>query len=391
MNIYEYQGYFDIEALSDDDWPVECNILAPNAAAYDAISYWPDAARRRSTGRGATPEAALASGLGSAFELASACRWPDLKTVRAAGEDLPGPSWDPVELSGFSTGQIEDPGRANTEMLGVDEITAAASGALEWIAARQPNGQEVWVPADLVYLGTQGSCGVAPADTNGCAAGETAEIARTVALFELIERDATGRWWYGKRPRQAMSAIHLDDAGGEVLDRCVAAGLNPVLADITTDLCVPCVAAIGTNAEGHVAMGFAASATFAQAALSALTEMAQMMLVVRHGHAGAALRPGLKTWLDQVTTGTAPICGISQEQGTLPDLDTSIGTRLTDAGVRLAAVDLTRPEFGVPVWRVLSPDLCHWKPRFGRQRLLQPDPFDLGPVSASPNDIILRL
>ena len=42
---------------------------------------------------------------------------------------------------------------------------------------------------------------------------------------------------------------------------------------------------------------------------------------------------------------------------------------LARAGCRVALVDRSRAEFGVPVVRALSPDLCHWKPRLGRARL----------------------
>lgn len=40
-----------------------------------------------------------------------------------------------------------------------------------------------------------------------------------------------------------------------------------------------------------------------------------------------------------------------------------------EAGLDVLAIDLTRPEIGVPVMRVISPGLRHWKPRFAPGRL----------------------
>ncbi len=51
------------------------------------------------------------------------------------------------------------------------------------------------------------------------------------------------------------------------------------------------------------------------------------------------------------------------------------------AGVPLWAIDLTRPEIGVPVVRALSTALCHLKPRFARPRLSATDPRDAGRVA----------
>jgi len=46
------------------------------------------------------------------------------------------------------------------------------------------------------------------------------------------------------------------------------------------------------------------------------------------------------------------------------------------AGVSLYFADMTRPSLGVPVIRGLSAHLCHYKPRFGRARLLAFDGRD---------------
>jgi ribosomal protein S12 methylthiotransferase accessory factor len=46
------------------------------------------------------------------------------------------------------------------------------------------------------------------------------------------------------------------------------------------------------------------------------------------------------------------------------------------ARISLSYRDMTRSELGIPTVRALSPDLCHFKPRFARARLLARDPRD---------------
>lgn len=51
---------------------------------------------------------------------------------------------------------------------------------------------------------------------------------------------------------------------------------------------------------------------------------------------------------------------------------------------------MTRPQLGIPVIRALSTDLCHFKPRFGRERLLAEDSRDCGrPLEPVPNSALL--
>lgn len=395
MNITGFVSYFDVDYVSPDGWPVQCNVVAPNRAALETLPSWPTAALPESgrvgSGRGLSHYDALESGLGSAFELACACRWPDLVSTRASASDLDGEVWDAALLSGFSQQQFAEAEAWNTKFSGVDEILSPKSETHEWVRGLGLDGEEIWLPADAVYISgvTQGTYAVA--DTNGCAAGETDNAARSAALFELIERDATGRWWYGNRARREIAPTALSDDVAACVSSFCDAGVVPKLVDISSDLEVPCVAAFGASSAGHVACGFAAAAHYEEAAIKALTEMAQMFLVIRGGMAGATLRPGLAQWLSEVTVRTPPFSRIEAADGRVPKAPSGIGTRFADAGVRLAFVNISRPEFGVPVWRAVSPDMCHWKPRFGRSRLLQPDRQDLAQIAVTPNKIFLRL
>ncbi len=395
MSLSDLSKYFDVIDISPHGWPVACNITVPNENAFFSFPNWPKAVRpgtgRAASGRGPDEAAARRSGLGEAIELASAGRWPDLIVHRARSQDLPGEVWDRDMLCGFSDVQRADAEAQNTAFDGIDRIPPRAPEILDWVAATGLQGEPIFVPANTVCLTDASNAAFSSTDTNGCAAGESDKTARASALFELIERDAAGRWWYGARARPSLDLEALGPQVSGLVAACHDAGLNPLVVDITSDIEIPCLAAVGVSEQGHVALGFAAAPDYGSAAVNALSEMAQMLLVVRKGLAGAAFRRGLLPWLTEASTDTAPLSRIKRTEIAPPPPPSSIGNRLTEAGVRLAFVRLTRPEFGVPVWRALSPDLCHWKPRFGRARLLEADLRDLEPPMDTPNQVLLRL
>ena len=342
-----------------------------------------------------TREWALQSGLGEAIEIASMCRWGDEAVFPARQADLPGAAWSPSEIAGFSSEQLENRAHWNDRLAGTDKICDFAKDTeIDWIKARGIDGGMVWIPADAVLLSEAKKDGAGlfcRADTNGCAAGRSDAEARSAALFELIERDAVGRWWYGRRARPSLPASIIGAESHALLGRLSEIRVRTVLIDLTTNLKVPVVAAAGETERGAVALGFSAASTYCKAAQSALEEMAKMLLVLWPGKGGGALRPGLARWVKEVNFTTAPLSLVASGPYDPPEPPHSIGTLLQDNGIRVAFIERTRPELGVPVWRAMSPDLCHWKPRFGRARLLAEDQMDVGPVATNPNPTLLRM
>ena len=320
------------------------------------------------------------------------CRWADDNAVHAPREALPGEVWDRSVLLGFSARQNAERDRWNKNLLGLDWIPRNAPDPGPWLPARDLAGQRVWVSADAVLLDySNRDTGVprALADTNGAAAGATDRQAQSLALLELIERDATGRWWYGQRSRSGLDISRLSDVGKDLLQALESRGLTVRLFDITTDLCVPVVAAVCADKNASpVSVGFAAAPEFANAAMKALCEMAQMRLLFEL----KGSRLGLSRWKDEVSLDTAPLSHKIPGGPRNTEFENSrIAERLKEAGVRIAFVNRTRPEFNVPVWRAISPDLCHWKPRFGRKRLLARDECDLGSPPTEYNPTLLRI
>lgn len=364
--------HFDTICLSAADWPVR--VMAA-VAGTSAIARWPDfpvaatlAHGRLGHGAGPHLQRAATRAVGELVEIASCCAWGDEPLVEACLADVAHAGWGPEELTGFSSAQRRNRPVWNAAMAGLDWIAPPVGPEvpLSWMRASLADRTPVLVPADAVLIGRREAgdpAASAVADTSGCAAGETPEAACLSALYELIERDATGRWWYGRGPLRPIS--DADAASGPAVTQFAARGRHLRLFDITSDLGVPTAAALATDADGRrLAAGFATRGTLGAASTAAFTEL--LMMELRHlPQSGAPGAEDEAAWFHDAPCPAGP-----------PPADSLVGcdlaaclARLTAADCRVAFLDMTRPAFGVPVVRALSPDLCHWKPRFGRSRL----------------------
>lgn len=360
------------------------------AAIADAETFemWPRfppgatlAQQRLGHGAGEDVATARTRAVGELVEIASCCAWGDEAVRTAARTDLPNPSFGPAELCGFSEDQTANRDLWNTHLRGLDWIPEPADPAhpIDWMQAQCLfTGQVIFVPADFVLIGRRApgdAAASAIADTNGCAAGATAEDACLRALFELIERDATGRWWYGQRHAHVLdqAALSIDISIAEHLGR---RGRHLLLLDMTSDLGVPTVAALAMDAAGgHLGAGFATRANLHAAVRAAVTELMQMELRVAAVQSSRLPDTDLEKWFQDVRfEGMVPFLDQPRNESPVhPETDVDLEAcivRLEAAGCRVALMDFTRPEFAVPVIRAISPDICHWKPRFGRARLL---------------------
>lgn len=212
----------------------------------------------------------------------------------------------------------------------------------------------------------------------GSAAGPTRDAARLHGLLELIERDATGLWWWGGRPGRSIPPQHAAGVAAENLLRQLRQDApsrrRTWLLDITTDIGVPCVVAVSCRPDGcGFAFGLAARPTLEAAARSAIVEMCQLELAdavvatkrVERGDAAlnaqdrihlrramvnadqcALLQPdaGRSVHLAINSTEASVICGLIVE-------------RLERLGIETFCLDLTRPWLAVPVMRTIAPGL----------------------------------
>jgi ribosomal protein S12 methylthiotransferase accessory factor len=317
-------------------------------------------------GSGATPQRAFESCIGEAIEHLSQYARPFDRIVQGSLAGL-GPSLDPAAR------------RFVSEVLAAGRIQPARS--LGWVPVRAiTTGAEAWFPADLCLRRPIGTREFSPPLklSTGCAAGVTADEAALRGVLELIERDAAALWWRGGRRGRAITAASTAGrAAGELLARLRGNqdARRTWLLDITTDLGVPAVAAVSATADGHgFAFGLGARLTLADAACAALFELCQVELGPRVADAKRresgddALGETDLGHLRRSTLVDTRTCVLLHPDGEAGDGPSGLPTapaealqfiaeRLAGHGITAYRLDVTRPDFDVPVVRVLAPGL----------------------------------
>lgn len=261
---------------------------------------------------------------------------------------------------------------AQSHLAGVERLPRR--DGLAMLAARDlANGEEVAVPAQEVWLDGAAVLGerlVCDADSTGCAAGADLEGAFAAGLRECVERDAVALWWHGRRAAGALALELIDASQPRLYWWLHQRARRTVLLDLTSDIGLPVVAAVSSDAGGgQVATGTAARPILAEAALAAVTEMVQTE--VSMDFARAAEDPEVAEW-DRVGSTEA----VQFQAGAGPREHLALGHaalvgRLARLGHRVLGVELTLPGDPLRSVRVLVPGLCAMRgridtPRFAR-------------------------
>lgn len=374
--VVELVDYSDISGIANF-----CAIIAKEEIRGNWPSF-PEAALpqsgRLAYGRGVERERARLSAYGEFIELASICRWGDEPILQM-----------PSDSSEIYRMQWDEIGSANASPP-APAVTDCAT------LANPSGGPDLLVPMDTVYI-RSGSAATDTSDirlatSNGCACGDTPEAARKAALMELIERDATARWWYGRRTRPLLPFNILNPDFEQVL---TAHPRTVRLFDITSDLSLPCVAALSCNADGSaVALGFSAKDTLRDAAVSAVLEMLQTETALLTAIKSGTVGHDQALWLDRVDVSAGFLAGSESysdvPKRTLADITSDELTALLAAeGCEIYFLDQSRAEFELPVFRAVSPQLCALDSRETRRRLLAPDEGDRSAVLDERNPLPL--
>lgn len=249
--------------------------------------------------------------------------------------------------------------------------------AAEWVFATSlSSGATFLVPAFAVFTPNPNPPGVfgPPSSTNGLASGNTVEEATLHALYEAIERDAEAiATASGSAPSLDLGSV-TDPALRDLIDRFVFHGVQLEVKDITHDLGVPTYLAICVDWEQrninyvnggkgtHLDPVVALSRAVTEASQSRVTgiagireDMEAKRAATRHLGFDELYRsnrhwyePGedRRRFDEAVDRSTFSIAG---DLALVLDL-------LRTAGIPdVWAVDLTRPELGIPVVKVLVP------------------------------------
>jgi len=362
--------------------------------------------RGNASGKGTTPLQARVGALAEALERHSGHLQGGEPTVRASFRALGADAVHPDAVQLFDPRQYRERERWNAE-----------HGAFLQIADPFDEGDEVdWTPvwslterrrkllptALLYYNAPQRpDRRYCLASSNGCAAGGTPEDAVLQGLLELVERDAIALWWYN---RTRQPAVDLDACADPWIAelRQVHASLNREVwaLDLTSDLGIPVVAALSRRTDKpaeDVMLGFGAHLDPRLALRRALTEVNQLMpavVDVRPDGTGYGFSdPDTLHWMRTATTGNQPYLlpdpaqpvlrpGAAREHRTdLLDDITALERLLSASGHETLLLDQTRPESGLPVFKVVVPGLRpHWN-RFAPGRLFDV-PVRLGRLAA---------
>lgn len=256
---------------------------------------------------------------------------------------------------------------------------------LFWVAGVDllRDGVPRWVPFELVHLDYSlpflATSGAFAMTSNGLASGNHMLEARLHAICELVERDASTLWQLSgpaRRRRTRVDLATVDDPGcRELLDRYERAGIDVCVWETTSDVGVAAFTCTIVDREPNPNRpiapmgGMGCHPSRAVALARALTEAAQCRLTViagvrddvSHGRDLAGPLAAAERFLATIR-GEPPARGFHDApdhdgDSFESDLDWVLG-RLREAGLgQVVAVDLTRPELGIPVVRVVIPGL----------------------------------
>ncbi|MDD1730458.1 MAG: YcaO-related McrA-glycine thioamidation protein [Methanospirillum sp.] len=237
--------------------------------------------------------------------------------------------------------------------------------------------QEVLVPAHAIFHPVQRTMGqLFRTSTNGIASGNTLEEAIFHALCEIIERDAWSLAEAANKGGPIITSIENPTILA-LLNRFRDAGVEITLRDISSDIGLPTVAAVADDVMLRdptlLCIGMGTHAVPEIAILRALTEAAQSRATQIHGAREDTQEGHMKRQIGYDRTkrlnkkwfengDTIDLAGMYSYRSD-DFLDDIIYTlkQLEAVGItRVLVTDLTRPEIGIPVVRVIVPGLEHY-------------------------------
>lgn len=339
-----------------------------------------------SFGKGSTAEQGEASALMEAIERYSGIfQGDEIRIKRKMIDFAPGDAIHPNDLLLFSDAQYR---QALTAIPGSDQRPEAPAvfdpaAEIEWSPVWSVRDKRFkYLPTVILYF-FYGGPDAFPADSNGCAAGNTLEEAIVQGFLELVERDAYAIWWYNRLQMPQVDLGRFGDSYIRDLQRQLSeTGRRLWVLDVTNDLGIPTFVAVThwmQNGRENIEFGSGAHFDPRIALLRALTELNQFLSIgLMDGGSGE------KSSLDGVTplrlqdhpyltpSNASPIdrgCGSTFDQlDTYEQVMTCV--RVAErAGLDFLVLDQTRPDIEVPVVRVAVPGLRHFYRRFAPGRL----------------------
>lgn len=253
---------------------------------------------------------------------------------------------------------------------------------IAWVEAQElATGQSLWVPYEMVhtnytYPRASGS-GCFPTSSNGLASGNTIDEATVHGICEVIERDAIALWNQQSAAAIERTAVNQSTINNQLiidtLNKLSSAGQTSYIWDITSDTGIPTYISViidQTSQHQHIGVGSGTHLSREVALLRALHEAVQVRTTYIVG-ARDDIRPDEYT-ADGINTkrnyfeGIVRRCSFETDYAKTKDLDsdrvdTDLETLLSclqATGIpSVLRVDITKPEFAIPVVRIIIPGL----------------------------------
>lgn len=352
-----------------------------------------DERRDHSGGKGKTDADARASALCESLERFSSVHRGDEPVRLARRSGLGTTAEAPNDLMHFSAAQYEEREAWNAEVgRGFQFVPPPYDDeAIAWSEALDlASGRVRYVPSAFLYHGFDGAgARFCDGDSNGLAGGNCLEEAILQGFLELVERDAVALWWYNRTGRPEVVLDANDPWVREVVALYDRLDRNVWVLDLTTDLGIPTYAALSArrrDTEQDIIFGFGAHLDAHIAVTRALTELNQMLPTVLQTREERRRRllPDFEDavrWWDEATlegepyllparcTARWPVASSRSPEGDLLEDVRACVERAAAVGCDVLVHDLTRPDVGFPVVKVIVPGLRHFWRRLGPGRL----------------------
>lgn len=353
--------------------------------------------RSHNGGKGNSVEQAKASALCEAIERYCWLYKGDEWCQKASFQQLGKAAIHPNECMNFSDTQYLEKDKNNTKHLQFFSKIPEPfdeSSEIEWAAVWSLTQQEFkYLPMLYCYRDypvPPKGC-FAYADSNGLASGNSREEAILHGLFELVERDSVGIWWFNQLQKSEVDLSSFHDPYFENLRQFYETiGRKLWVLDLTTDLGIPTFAAISSrinNEDQKIIFGFGTHFDPSYAILRALTEANQFLPSVENETIGT--RPGyiikddeMSSWLKTATLQNQPYLTPQNDRAKITAQDYKVVFHndfrddvhycvdlLNKHGMNTYVLDLTHPDILLPVVKVIVPGLRHFWRRLAPGRL----------------------
>ncbi len=387
-------------AFSDKGSPV-CNYRSGhNVALKSRTLLWLNHhARRENVGKGKTWSQAKAGALCESLERYSCTCQGDEPYIISSLKELGDKGIHPNACMNYSEKQYQDRERINqdcTKFYFMVPVLFDESLEMHWTPVYSLTRHTFkYLPSCFCYTQYPAEDELrlfCYPDTNGNAAGNSTEEAILHGFLELVERDSVALWWYNMLRKPAVDLFSFNEPYFmQLMEYYKSLNRSLYVLDLTTDLQIPAFAAISHQLDSNkqdIIFAFGAHMDAMIGIERALTEVNQLLPIVNIPEAdkpAGNYRTEDKNFLDWLKTATMENQSYLKPSEEAPEKKASDYPALCNPnvydsvmfcievaanhGLETLVLDMTRPDVGLNVVKVVVPGLRHFWKRMAPGRL----------------------